>query len=156
MNLTGWIRTAKQYNVLKSHTFIINYNKYSDNPIKIVSLSAPFLKEQIPLRDALAQELKETGCVLIDAIMFGRNFQGIDYEMYSEKPQYILNRWQTENYERNKNKEGFADYFSNLCFVPSSRRTSASNDSDNAYIHWSKAVSESWTVPHVAGAYGNL
>lgn len=90
---------------------------------------------------------------MIDATMFGRNFQGIDYEMYSEKPQYILNRWQTENYEKNKNREGFADYYSNLCFVPSSRRTSASNDSDNSYIHWSKAVSESWTIPHVAGVY---
>lgn len=132
---------------------IIDYNKSGNAPIKIVSLSAPFTKEQIPLRAALVEELNSTGCHLIDVTMFGKNFKGIDFTLYTDNPQYILNRWQIDNYELNKGREGFRDYFANLCFVPSSRRTSASNDSDNSYIHWSKAVSESWTIPHAAGVY---
>lgn len=85
--------------------------------------------------------------------MFGRDFYGIDYIRQHEVAKFIVNQWQRENYEKNANREGFKDYFEQLCFVPSSRRTSACNDTDDAYIHWSKAVSESWTIPHTAGAY---
>lgn len=87
---TELIRSGSYYGYqLTALQRVTDYNKCSNNPIRIVSLSAPFFKEQLPIRDALVQELKETGCVLIDATMLGRNFQVIDYEMYSEKPQYI-------------------------------------------------------------------
>ena len=132
---------------------VIDYNRTSTDPIRIVSLSAPFTKEQKPFRDSLAYELEQTGCALIDATIFGRNFAGVDYIRHQENGSYILNKWQLDNFERNKSRNSFLEYLNKLCFVPSSRRTSASNDSDYDYIHWSKAVSESWTIPHVAGAY---
>ncbi|MBQ7334951.1 MAG: hypothetical protein IJW92_00555 [Clostridia bacterium] len=132
---------------------VIDYNKTSEAPIRVVSLSAPFTKEQKPKRDFFEYELKQTGCTLIDATNFGHNFYGIDYIRHQEKGSFILNRWQSDYYETNKNRKEFVDYFSSLCFVPSSRRTSADNDTENDYIHWSKSVSESWTIPHVAGAY---
>ncbi|HBN85084.1 MAG TPA: hypothetical protein DDZ89_14715 [Clostridiales bacterium] len=132
---------------------VLEYNKSNKNPIRIVSLSAPFAKEQLPQREELVCELAKTNCTVIDATMHGKYFQGIDFERYQEKPRCILNRWQYENFERNKERRGFVDYFNDLCFVPSSRRTSAGNESDTEYIHWSKAASESWTIPHVAGAY---
>ena len=46
---------------------------------------------------------------------------------------------------------GFAT-FENCCYVPSSRCTSASDDIVDGYIHWGKAVSESWTIPQTVGA----
>ena len=132
---------------------IVRYNETSPSPIRVVSLSAPFLPEQKEARDALADKLEKTRCALIDATVFGRSFQGIDFERFSPDPSFVLNGWQTENYENNKDRPGFTDYFSSLCFVPSTRRTSAANDTNDSYIHWSKTVSESWTIPHVAGVY---
>jgi len=132
---------------------VIDYNKTNQEPIRIVSLSAPFTKEQKQTRDSLECELKKTGCVLIDATNFGHNFYGVDYIRYQEKGRFLFNQWQIDNYKRNKSRKGFTDYFNSLCFVPSSRRTSADNNTNNGYIHWSKYVSESWTIPHVAGAY---
>lgn len=130
---------------------IVEYNRRHDDPIRIVSLSAPFHTSQIERRNALEKELLSTGCTLIDAMMHMRNFSGIDYDQYTGK--YSLNRWQVENYERNKNRDNFVEYFDQLCFVPSARRTAASFDSVDEYIHFSKAVSESWTIPHVTGAF---
>ncbi len=132
---------------------VIDYNKTNQEPIQIVSLSAPFTKEQKLTRDFLECELKKTGCTLIDATIFGHNFYGVDYVRYQEKGEFLLNQWQIDNYESNKNRKGFTDYFNSLCFVPSSRRTSADNNTNSSYTHWSKYVSESWTIPHVAGAY---
>ncbi|MBQ3598007.1 MAG: hypothetical protein II987_01945 [Clostridia bacterium] len=132
---------------------VIDYNKTNQEPIRIVSLSAPFTNEQKLTRDFLECELKKTGCTLIDATSFGHNFYGVDYIRYQEKGEFLLNQWQIDNYESNKNRKGFTDYFNSLCCVPSSRRTSADNNTNNGYIHWSKYVSESWTIPHVAGAY---
>lgn len=133
---------------------VLDYNQASSDPIRIVSLSAPFTKDQKPLRDSLANKLAQTGCQLIDATDFGHNFYGIDCIRHQENKRYLLSQWQHDNYERNKSsRNGFIDYFNSLCFVPSTRRTSASNDTNNTYIHWSKAVSESWSIPHVAGAY---
>lgn len=132
---------------------VVDYNKTNAEPIRIVSLSAPFTKNQIIKRDALEYELKQNGCTLIDATNCGYNFYGIDCIRHQEKRRFLLNQWQIDNYEANKDKKGFEDYFKSLCFVPSSRRTSASNDTNCDYIHWSKSASESWTIPHVAGAY---
>lgn len=132
---------------------VVDYNKTNAEPIRIVSLSAPFTKNQRIKRDALEHELKQNRCTLIDATNSGYNFYGIDCIRHQEKRKFLLNQWQNDNYEANKDKKGFEDYFKSLCFVPSSRRTSAGNDSENEYIHWSKAVSESWTIPHIAGAY---
>ena len=132
---------------------ILKYNQTNADPIRAVSLSAPFLKEQMGERDKLAEELRKSGCELIDATMFGREFSGIDCRLYEDGERYCLNAWQKENYERNKARPGFVDYWNNLVWVPSSRRSSASNDRNDSYIHWSKAVSESWTIPHVVGAY---
>ncbi len=132
---------------------VYEYNRGSNSPIRVVSLSAPFSKSQLEQRNKLASELLSTGCVLIDATSFGRDFQGIDGFKRGNQIVYELNKWQIKNYTMNKNREGFAEYFKSLCFVPSSRRTSPGNDTDSEYIHWSKAVSESWTIPHIAGAY---
>lgn len=132
---------------------ILEYNKTSSSPIRVVSLSARFSPEQTEERDKLAAELEKTGCTLFDIALFGRYFQGIDFVRYGQKPEYQFDKWQIENYENNKDRPGIADFYSSLCYIPATRRTSASNDSDDAYIHWSKAVSWSWTVPHAAGAY---
>ena len=132
---------------------VIDYNRSCDSPIRVVSLSAPFEKSQIAQRNELAEILLATGCVLIDATSFTHDFQGIDSFEKSGEIVYELNSWQVENYERNKNRTGFIEYFNSLCFVPSTRRTAPGNDTDTEYIHWSKAVSESWTIPHISGAY---
>lgn len=132
---------------------IIQYNKESSSPIRVVNLSAPFLPEQTEERNSLASELEKTGCYLIDAMIFNRHFQGIDCDRFSVTFSYSLCSWQIENYENNKNRPGFAEHFSSLCFVPSTRRTAASDDTNDSYIHRSKTVSASWTIPHVAGMF---
>ena len=132
---------------------VIEYNQNNIFPIRIVSLSAPFSEKHIEQKNAFANELLSMGCVLIDAMPFGLSFEGIDGFVQDGKIVYKLNRWQIENYERNKNRPGFQTYFNSLCFVPSARRTSPGYEDNMEYIHWSKAVSKSWTIPHVAGAY---
>lgn len=132
---------------------IIEYNRNCNSPVRVVSLSAPFEKNQLTQRKELAEKLLSTGCVLIDATAFNLDFQGIDVFEKNGETIYELNRWQVENYERNKNRPEFIDYFNSLCFVPSTRRTAPGNDTDTEYIHWSRSVSESWTIPHISGAY---
>ena len=84
---------------------------------------------------------------------FGRNFKGIDYVKNNDKIEYKLNKWQIDDFERNKHRDGFVEYFNSVCFVPSPRRTAPGDYSNTEFIHWSKAASESWTMPQVAGAY---
>ena len=132
---------------------VVEYNRNCNSPIRVVSLSAPFSKNQKDERNSLADQLLETGCVLIDAESFGRDFQGIDCFKKRDRIFFELNKWQVENYERNKERPGFADYFRSLCFVPSTRRTSPGNETNSEYIHWSKAISESWSIPHLAGSF---
>lgn len=132
---------------------ILAYNQTHDSRIRIVSLSAGFTKSQLEQRSELGKQLAETGCVLIDAVNLQRNFKGIDCVTSNGKTSYKLNRWQIDNYEMHKDRPGFKEYFNSLCFVPSARRTSPGFDSQTEYVHWSKAVSESWTIPQVAGAY---
>ena len=150
--MPNWTRQLETYYEwqLQALEKILEYNRRHDDPIRIVSLSAPFLKSQMDRRNALEKELASFGCTLIDAMMFMKNFSGIDYDRYTGE--YLLNRWQIENLERNKSREHYAEYFHGLCFVPSARRTAACHDSLDEYIHFSKAPSESWTIPHVAGA----
>ena len=132
---------------------VIEYNRNNSDPIRVISLSAPFSESHLVRKNELANELLSMGCVLIDAMPFGLSFEGIDGFVKDDQIVYKLNKWQIENYERNKNRPGFVTYFNSLCFVPSSRRTSPGDDGDNDYIHWSKAVSKSWSIPHIAGAY---
>ena len=132
---------------------ILKYNQTHDSRIRIVSLSSGFPKSQLEQRSELEKQLAETGCVLIDAVNFQRNFKGIDRFTKDGKTSYQLNKFQIDNYEMHKDKPGFKEYFNSLCFVPSARRTSPGTDSKTEYIHWSKAASESWTIPNVAGAY---
>ena len=132
---------------------IIEYNHKNESPIRVVCLPAGFAKSQLEQRSELEKQLLETGCVLIDAMNFGRNFKGIDYVKNNDKIEYKLNKWQIDDFERNKHRDGFVEYFNSVCFVPSPRRTAPGDYSNTEFIHWSKAASESWTMPQVAGAY---
>ena len=140
---------------LKALQMIIEYNRENAaDPIRLVSWSGGFTKEDILERNNCSQILSQMGCYLIDATIFMRNFGGIDYNPYakSDDTKYSLNKWQLDNYERNKERPGFQEWFENCCYVPSSRCTSASDDIVDGYIHWGKAVSESWTIPQTVGA----
>lgn len=151
-NTTNVIETyyGFQLDALKK---ILEYNQTHDSRIRVVSLSAGFAKSQLEQRSELEKQLAETGCTLIDAVNLQRNFKGIDWFTKDGKTSYQLNKFQIDNYEMHKDKPGFKEYFNSLCFVPSARRTSPGTDSKTEYIHWSKAASESWTIPQVAGAY---
>ena len=138
---------------LEALKMIIEYNQTHASRIRVVSLSAGYEKSQWERRNELEKQLAETGCTLIDAVNFPRNFRGIDQVTNHGKTSFMLNKFQIEDYERNKHREGFPEYFASLCFVPSGRRTSPGTETNTEYIHWSKAVSESWTIPQVAGAY---
>ncbi|MBR5348231.1 MAG: hypothetical protein IK125_03265 [Lachnospiraceae bacterium] len=140
---------------LKALKMIVAYNmENATDPIRLVSWSGGFTKEDMQERNDCSQILSQMGCYLIDATMFMRNFGGIDFDPYAEcdEKKYSLNRWQLDNYERNKERPGFSEWFDNCCYVPSSRCTSASDDIVDGYIHWGKAVSESWTIPQTVGA----
>ena len=94
---------------------VLEYNHQNEHPIRVVSLSAPFLKEQMERRNELVSELEKTGCAVVDATFFGRIVgQGIDYDCYSDNPEYRLNQWQIDNYNRNKEREDFVKYFNNI------------------------------------------
>ena len=151
-NTTNEIETyyGFQLDALKK---ILEYNQTHDSRIRVVSLSSGFAKSQLEQRSELEKQLAETGCALIDAVNFQRNFKGIDCVTSNGKTTYKLNKFQIDNYEMNKHRAGFPEYFNSVCFVPSARRTSPGFDSVTEYVHWSKAASESWTMPHVAGAY---
>ena len=140
---------------LKALKKIVEYNlENTVDPIRLVSWSGGFTGEDMEERNNYAQVLSGMSCYLIDATMFMRNFGGIDFNPYAEcnEKKYSLNQWQLDNYERNKERPGFTEWFENCCYVPSSRCTAASDDIADGYIHWGKAVSESWTIPQAVGA----
>lgn len=140
---------------LNALKMIIEYNKVNlENPIRLVSWSGGFTKEDMEERNSYAQVLSQMGCYVIDATMFMRNFGGIDFNPYAKdtEKRYWFNKWQLDNYERNKERPGFSEWFNNCCYVPSSRCTTASDDIADGYIHWGNAVSESWTIPQAVGA----
>lgn len=148
-------RTEISRYALEALKKIIEYNtENAAHPIRLVSWSGGFTKEDMQERDNCAQVLSQMGCYLVDATMFMHNFSGIDYNPYAvcDEPKYSLNQWQLDNYARNKERPGFSEWFTNCCYVPSSRCTSASDDIADGYIHWGKAVSESWTIPQAVGA----
>ena len=148
-------RTEISRYALKALKMIVEYNRVNAaDPIRLISWSGGFTKEDMQERNNISKILSQMGCYLIDATMFMRNFCGIDYNPYAENDEkkYSLNKWQLDNYERNKERPGFSEWFENCCYVPSSRCTSASDDIVDGYIHWGKAVSESWTIPQTVGA----
>ena len=140
---------------LKALKMIVAYNmENATDPIRLVSWSGGFTKEDMQERNDCSRVLAQMGCYLIDATMFMRNFGGIDFNPYADRDEdkYSLNKWQLDNYERNKERPEFPEWFNNCCYVPSSRCTAASDDIVDGYIHWGKAVSESWTIPQTVGA----
>ena len=151
-NVTPDLKTYSGFQV-EALKKILEYNQTHDSRIRVVSISAGFEKSWLDQRNELEKQLAETECVLIDAVNFQRNFKGLDWVTTEGKTSYKLNKFQIDNYEMHKHREEFRKYFDSLCFVPSSRRTSPGFDSATEYVHWSKAASESWTIPQVAGAY---
>ena len=69
---------------LKALKMIVAYNmENATDPIRLVSWSGGFTKEDMQERNDCARVLAQMGCYLIDATMFMRNFGGIDFNPYA-------------------------------------------------------------------------